>query len=463
MKLVKVPFCIVLVLLFTIPAVAEETHCGFSTQRLQCGSLSCDKERHICTACKVDSDCYPSGMYCEASSGKCKLRSFFSAFSFGTFVAIVGAFFVCSVGVVAGVGGGGLLVPMFATFMSVPMKTAVGLSQATICGQSVLNVWLLASQKYPQSEWDRPIINYQYLSLLLPLGLIGTLIGSLLSKICPDLLRSLLLFALLCAVLQKTIKKLKAQYAADQAVIVEGTQEAQPSQTEDSQPPQPLKPSQEQFPMNEIRDCCASFVILLFFQIVLRLIECGGFLYWICVLCPLIALSGMYYLSLQRFRGYADSTPELLTFQWSERNAVYYPLFAVGAGAGAAMLGIGGGLVLGFVLYEVLIPEEASATSGTATCFIAYSAAIPQIISGTLPMDYGIILFFVGLASTALGQFTIMDYIKRNGLRYLIVASLAFVVGGSLVALGGYGIFNSVAIVQSGGSITALGKLCPRI
>lgn len=446
----------------------EFTSCGFLTQRTQCGDLACDKEKNICIRCSTDAECYPNRMFCNQETGQCELKGLFSSFNFSALIVLLLGVLVCAVAVIAGIGGGGILVPMFTALLSVPMKTAVGLSQSTICGQSSFNVYLLVQKKYPDQEWDRPLINYQYLSLLLPLGLIGAHFGGVLSKVCPDIYRLILLFALLSVVLLRTLKRLREQYAQDQA---ENNQEAVVVSEERATDPKggvpvtasadtPVRVSQEQYPKDEIIICVSSFFLLLFFEVLMRVSSCGGFFYWLFVLLPVFALIYIFYRSWKRLEGIATETPDKLTFVWNTKSSIYYPLVAVFAGAAAAMLGLGGGLVLGFVLYESLTPEEASATSGVATFFISFSSAIPQIISGILPLDYCVVLFAVGLGATALGQFVIMDYIRKNGLRYLIVASLAFVLSSSLVILGGYGIYNAVIVSRSGASLFAFGKLC---
>ncbi|AYU81603.1 Sulfite exporter TauE/SafE, putative [Leishmania donovani] len=481
-------------------ASAAETSCGFSTQRLQCGDFACDKEGKICIACRADNDCYPGAMRCDATSGKCKMRSFTSLFGARTILAMLGAFVVCSIAVLAGVGGGGILVPMFCGLMEIPMQSAVGMSQSTICGQSTLNMYLIIRQKHPDSSWDRPLINYQYLSLLLPPGLIGTLIGGILSKLCPDVLRLILLLVLLSVVLYRSWETMKKQYRQDtdpMHVTVEandanatshresydGNGKSQSREltetaggakkglcediavlpTPEQSPPPIERPPQSQYLQQELSMNIACFLVLLLFNIFRTYTVCGGFLYWLCVLVPVAFLSVVFYFNREKLRKLTESDPAQMTFTWTQRNSVTYPMVAVLAGGSAAMLGIGGGLVLGFVLNEVgIVPQEASATGGMATFFIAFSSALHLLITGSLVVDFSVVFCIVGLCSSALGQLVIMNYIKRRGLSYLIIGSLVFVVGGSLVALGGYGIYNAVISTQAGGSVLAFGRFCAR-
>lgn len=465
-------WCLVAILSCTVivyGSAGAEQACRFVTQRVQCGDLACDKERNICIPCRTTEDCYPEAMDCNKESGKCVVRSFFSLFGLRIVLSMIASVAICSIGVIAGVGGGGMLVPMFTALIQIPMQSAVGLSQSTICGQSTLNVYLSVQKKFPHPTSVRPLINYQYLGLLLPLGLIGTLIGGVFSKLCPDILRLILLFALLSAVLYRTIGKMKRQYAEDReqrqanvsAAPCEPSAPSMKSETQAESHADPAILVQPQYPTFELVLVFVCFFVLLLFNIIRTVTICGGFWYWICILCPLVLLGCAFYYHRSRLAVMAEECPGGLTFTWNAKTSVYFPMVAVVAGAAAAMLGIGGGLVLGFVLYEVgLIPEEASVTGGMATFFIAFSSALQLLVTGHLVLDFGIVFFVVGGASTALGQFVFMKYIQDHGLRFLIVGSLAFTVGGSLLVLGGYGIYNAVDASRQGGSLVAFGRLC---
>ncbi|CAJ1033671.1 putative Sulfite exporter TauE/SafE [Leishmania utingensis] len=479
---------------------AAKTRCDFNTQRVQCGDLACDKKAQICIACRTDSDCYPDAMSCDMTSGKCKVRGFTSLFGARTIFTMLGTFLICSIAVIAGVGGGGILVPLFCGIMKIPMQFAVGMSQATICGQSTVSMYLIVQQKHPDSSWDRPLINYQYLSLILPLGLIGTLIGGILSKLCPDVLRLLLLFVILSAALYRTSVKVVKQYKQDtnawQATVEADGENAASQQgnygnnderqgyelinravdaksesrqgttvlaTSEHSLPDFENPPQSQYPQQELAMNFTCFLVLLLFNILRMYLVCGGLLYWLCVLIPLVFLSTVFYLNYEKLRKLVESDSAQVTFAWTQKNTVMYPMVAVIAGASAAMLGIGGGLVLGFVLNEVgLVPQQASATGGMATLFIAFSSVLELLVTGHLVVDFGIVFCIVGLCSGSLGQFVFMEYIKGHGLNYLIIGSLAFILGGSLVSLGGYGIYTTVISVHAGRSLMAFGHLCAR-
>ncbi|RNE97696.1 hypothetical protein TraAM80_09180 [Trypanosoma rangeli] len=438
-------------------ALCEE--CSRVNQRLQCGAFACDTNRGVCVPCNTSDECYPRAMECRA--GKCVAKDLARGFSALSGVALLCAFAVCSIAVLAGVGGGGILVPMFCLLMEVPMDIAVGLSQATICGQSILNVFFAVQKRFPSSECSRPLINYQYLTLLIPLGVIGTLIGGVLNKLCPDLLRLILLFILLITVLYRTVRKLIAQYRKDQVVRREPI--PVPSSEEEvagtlHTPEGTPSLNQPQYPWLEILCVVSSFIVNLAFAAWRSRTKCGGGVYIVTYCIPIIANTVLFLWYRYRL---AKMERCRLTFYWNVRTTILYPLVSVVAGIAAAMLGIGGGLVLGFVLYEVgLIPEEASVTGGAATLFLAFSSALSLLIEGRLLIDYAGVLFACGLLSAALGNFVFMRLIKKYKLRFLIVAALAMIIAGSLAFLSGFGIYNSLNLVNHGGSILAFGRVC---
>ncbi|RNE95561.1 uncharacterized protein Tco025E_09983 [Trypanosoma conorhini] len=452
---------LLLALLASRGALGEK--CTRVNQCLQCGKLACDTNLGICVSCNVTADCYPSAMECR--EGKCVVKGLASGFSALSGVALLCAFAVCSIAVLAGVGGGGILVPMFCLLMGVPMDVAVGLSQATICGQSILNVFLAVQRRFPSTELARPLVNYQYLTLLVPLGVIGTLVGGVLNKLCPDLLRLILLFVLLVMVLYRTVLKLVAQYRKDQAVRretapVPASEEGEVEGAEDALgvSEEPPRPAQPQYPWLEIVCVISSFIVNLAFAAWRPRTKCGGGVYIVTYCVPIAA--NVFLFTWYRFR-LASLEQSKLLFYWNAKTTILYPLVAVVAGIAAAMLGIGGGLVLGFVLYEVgLIPEEVSATGGTVTLFLAFSSELSLLLEGNFLIDYAGVFFGCGLLSTVVGQFVFMRLIKKFNLRYLIVAALVTIIAGSLAFLSGYGIYHSLTLVHDGGSIVAFGRVC---
>lgn len=451
--------------------------CTVSNQRVECGSQTCDPVSGKCIACTNSSQCYESVMVCV--QGECRVGSVVDTMSPETAVSMAITIVICAIAVVAGIGGGGILVPMYAALTEMPMITSVGLSQAAICGQSALNMYFVITKTVAvNNEELRPLINYQYLAILLPLSFIGTLVGSAFSKVIPDWVRLALLFTLLTAVLHRVIERAKRQFKADNirrsGCATSTTTTADTPKLPkggDMEEAEEEAPPSLRLPRREMVLVATGFVTLLACNIArTKLTACGSSAYLALFALPLAVLSALGWLGHKMAHVTMSNIvagflpPDHLTFQWNHKTTVVFPVVAVVAGAGASMLGIGGGLILSFVLYEAgLAPEEASATSGFATFMIASESALQLLFQGQLVAGYAALYSVCGLVSTLVGQHILMRYIRKYQATFLIVVALAFIVGGSLLTLTSYGIYDLVELLRNDGSLLAFGHFCKQL
>jgi uncharacterized membrane protein YfcA len=123
------------------------------------------------------------------------------------FVAIIIALVISAGG---GIGGGGLLVPIFILVLRFPVKHAVGLSNVTVFGGAIANTALNASKRHPLV--NRPLVDWNLLSMMEPLTMAGALIGAELNKVLPDLAVVLMLVLLLGATAYRTFRKVRCQH-----------------------------------------------------------------------------------------------------------------------------------------------------------------------------------------------------------------------------------------------------------
>eukprot|EP00331_Platyophrya_macrostoma_P026328 CAMPEP_0176462162 /NCGR_PEP_ID=MMETSP0127-20121128/35098_1 /TAXON_ID=938130 /ORGANISM="Platyophrya macrostoma, Strain WH" /LENGTH=463 /DNA_ID=CAMNT_0017854017 /DNA_START=195 /DNA_END=1586 /DNA_ORIENTATION=+ len=454
-------------------------HCTFITQRVQCKELSCNQTTGHCIPCVVDSDCYEGAYGCF--SGSCKLKPLSETFTSRTLLAPLVGFSVCAIAVLAGVGGGAILVPLFIAILQIPMSDAVGLSQATICGQSILNVILQVRRHHPDHsppKATRPVINYEYCNLLLPIALCGTLLGSMGNKVSPDWLRVVLLITLFTYVLFRLIQRILHQRARDREAKLVAERQREDSddvekileinKTVNSPLLSPEKV--EEKPQHPIRwQLWTAFVFGVFFAISYvkqNVVECGSYWYIVVVAgsfvvgCSLTGFVRLHLGSLLRKIVAGEAEACVVPFKWNVLTTIVFPLICVVAGFAASMLGIGGGLVFSSLLLEAgLTPEAASATGGLATLLVAVQSAADFVLVNELRYDYGLMMFGSGVLSTLFGQFVLMREIRRRGLTYLIVLALALIMGGSMLAVTIYGIINTVQIEENNGSL-GFGPLC---
>ena len=114
-----------------------------------------------------------------------------------------------------GIGGGGFIVPFCIAFNGFNTLDAMAQSNFVIfCGAVVRYVFFSVRLKHPNAE-NRTIIDYNIVSVMIPLVLVGALFGTVIASVLPDAVLTILLICLLCYLLfdscKKSIKMWKAE------------------------------------------------------------------------------------------------------------------------------------------------------------------------------------------------------------------------------------------------------------
>jgi uncharacterized membrane protein YfcA len=109
-----------------------------------------------------------------------------------------------------GIGGGGMLVPIYILVMGFTPKYAIPLSNVTVLGGSVANTLVNWTKRHPLA--DRPLIDWDLILIMEPLTIAGALIGAILNKILPEQVVVLLLVVLLSFTAYTTLTKAISMY-----------------------------------------------------------------------------------------------------------------------------------------------------------------------------------------------------------------------------------------------------------
>jgi len=130
----------------------------------------------------------------------------------------------------AGIGGGGLFVPMYSFILLKSGKAAVPLSKCTILGAAIGNFQVLSVEKHPVTG-KGPVIDYETSSFMQAGELLGVVFGVLLNMILTETEIMIFLVILLTYnsynTLVKGIKKWKAESEAKQAKEKEAEEETE--------------------------------------------------------------------------------------------------------------------------------------------------------------------------------------------------------------------------------------------
>merc|ERR1719487_2727364 len=112
----------------------------------------------------------------------------------------------------AGIGGGGLFVPLFAFILGVGAKAAVPMSKATILGGALGNMMSLAFARHPDSSRNKPLIDYEASTFMQSGELLGVVFGVLLNLVLPEIMIIVFLALLLSFNSYKTLQKGVSKY-----------------------------------------------------------------------------------------------------------------------------------------------------------------------------------------------------------------------------------------------------------
>ena len=105
----------------------------------------------------------------------------------------------------AGIGGGGLFVPIYMVLLGAGPKGAVPLSKATILGGAVGNFLSLGPARHPKAK--RPLIDYESSTFMQSGELLGVVFGVLLNNLLPAVVIVLFLVLILSYNALRTLRK----------------------------------------------------------------------------------------------------------------------------------------------------------------------------------------------------------------------------------------------------------------
>ena len=81
-----------------------------------------------------------------------------------------------------GIGGGGILVPLFILVMGFEPKYAIPLSNAAILGSAIVNTCFNIRQRHPSA--NRPLVDWNLILAMEPLTIFGAVVGAYINKVC---------------------------------------------------------------------------------------------------------------------------------------------------------------------------------------------------------------------------------------------------------------------------------------
>jgi len=393
-----------------------------------------------------------------------------------------------------GIGGGGILVPVYTLVLQFPVKYAIPLSAVTVFGGAIANN-VLNVQKFHPNHPNRPAIDWDLMLLLVPATIAGALIGAVIEKMLPEILLLVLMLLLLTVTARETLTKAMKMYREEEKKLaqrggnISSSSSSNNNNNGSATESTPLFNKQPEaagggdvetqsngnvdFERQAIKAQCihdalklvSLFAVVAFIDILhqtpandggggggggsslIGQFSCGSTCYWIsetllflCILLfTLVVRAGI--LKRQESGG-----PILSDITWNERNTTIYPLLSTLAGLAAGMFGIGGGMVTAPLMLALGVhPQVSSATSACMILFTSSTSALCFLIFGYLKSDYAIFCLVLGFVSTLIGQTAMSALLGKTGRSSYIAFCIGGVIAISAVAMG---VQSALAIFQ---------------
>lgn len=122
-----------------------------------------------------------------------------------------------TLGSTGGIGGGGIVVPIYIIAIGLPPRVAIPLGSVTVLGSALAGLILNLKRRHPLA--DRPIIDWDLILVMEPLVLVGAIFGAILHRVVSEKILVVLLVLLLSAVAHTTLAKAKRMYDAEEKYI----------------------------------------------------------------------------------------------------------------------------------------------------------------------------------------------------------------------------------------------------
>jgi len=396
------------------------------------------------------------------------------------------AFLATALAASGGIGGGGLLVPLFVLVEDFEADLASPLSSATITGGAIVGYLMFAWRWHAlfpgPPEVQRPLIDYETVLIILPALLTGTMMGTLLDKILPIWLIITLLFLLLglstVRTFQKALQALEREWGDKEKDEKEGhALEGQFDKGEitdetDEEEALGIHPDDivgTRFPKKTLAMIVAFWFLVFFVALlkgghstpsILPFVECNNAGYWgIQVACWMLMFFVFIYV---RYEVLSSNSKVAIDGDviWNKNTSITIPLICLPCGLCAGLLGVGGGMVVAPLLVELQARNELIMATSTFTVLITASSSAAQfVLMGKLPVYYAVFFAVIGGMGTLFGQIAVERLIKKLKSTSIVVFGITAVIFTSTCAIGYTGIRTLVRISEIGGNI-GLRNLC---
>ncbi|CAK0789957.1 unnamed protein product, partial [Prorocentrum cordatum] len=361
------------------------------------------------------------------------------------------SFCIAGISLAAGVGGGGLFVPLLMAALSFDTRFATAMSQSMLGGGAAAAFLYNIRHTHPRDP-TRPLVDFELACLMAPALMSGAQIGSHRAQHGPA-------SAAGGAALPGAGRRgPEGREECQEKVAQKAKQEAQAV----PDPPNGAKAAlaeEDSLGSSEedtstfdradgyISEAQRNFLGVWLFAVVINLakgilVDICTWPWWLLVLCATGCLGAFALHYARRLGGREPAGRGSLDFRELSTTIVRWSFLA---GLLAAVCGIGGGMVMGPILVGLNVPPPISAaTTATTLLVLSTSIEVVYIVRGGAPWGYSAFLFVATACGAMTGKVLIGRWVRRTGRDDIIVWCLAGITIVSMLLMGGLGLLKLI-------------------
>lgn len=447
----------------------------------------------VCGECVVSRDCGEK-FYCQMGMideegmvhNRCIFRVLIEQWTWAEVLCTVLIILTAMLSAAAGMGGGGVYVPLCLLLLGLSTQEAVPLSQTMIVGGAIVNVLMFCgdrNSKYP----NRPRIDYDVVMMLNPGLAAGVTIGVMCNVVSPQWLIVITLIITMVIALEKSLTKGLATWAKESKAIAEAEAAAALTDTTNGNQGGPgvghggassgkgknvVKLKMADFngflelaptvprPLALIFGCWAVFLA----ANLVKAPSCSG-MYWLqlvgmLVICGAFTYAGEAVILERQASGGCTACEGVIA--WTPFTLRFYPVLSCISGFLGGFLGIGGGIIMGPLLLELGMAAEVSQATTAMFVFLSSSLATIQFMwMGKAMPEFCFWFTTWVILATFIGQVFVDYVLQRYQRSSLIVLSIAGIIAGSLVMMTAIGARDTYTDLNRGADMGfAPARLC---
>ncbi|MBA42656.1 MAG: hypothetical protein CMF62_01430 [Magnetococcales bacterium] len=332
---------------------------------------------------------------------------------------------VSALATIGGVGGGGILIPLYILLTGLPLDNAIPLAIISILGNTIIRVLYFFNKKRPMSLNKRFLINMSPILLIVPFDSATSFFGVLLSRWTPTIITLIVIIIVLTLTFYNVSKKAYKLYQYEnsltdshlnsECIMIDGIDiELNTNDLEQARRNRiNERKTGDEYVLNIMFMLMAFFTMVIFgiFSFTRNLLEPCSSYYWIQISMQILIalLIGRFMIFIVRrdneekiIRNYFFMDGDI---QWNFQNISSLILGSSVTGFLSTYMGIGGGMIMNPILISILkmSPQVVVATSSVSTFFSSLISTINYVTSDQILWDYAIYFFIASLIGSFIG------------------------------------------------------------